>query len=128
LSGEAMPLAPKWAGVFTSNYSMPAPGLDGIDWYFNTMINAKSDQVDKVTRRTLGGYATVDFFTGLRTLEAQGWDINVWLKNAFDRRVVTRVFNSTEFNPALAAGSSSAFEMVTTNPPRQLGVTGTYRF
>lgn len=128
LSGERMPLAPKWAGVFTSNYSMPAPGLDGIDWYFNSLINAKSNQVDKVTRRTLGGYATVDFFTGLRTIEAQGWDINLWLKNAFDRRVVTRVFNSTEFNPALAASSAESFDMVTTNPPRQLGVTGTYRF
>jgi outer membrane receptor protein involved in Fe transport len=92
------------------------------------LINAKSDQVDKVTRRTLGGYATVDLFTGLRTLEAQGWDINVWLKNAFDRRVVTRVFNSTEFNPDLKSQTPGSFDMVTTNAPRQLGVTGTYRF
>jgi iron complex outermembrane receptor protein len=128
LSGEALPLAPKWAGVLTSNFSMPAPGLDGVDWYFNTLINAKSNQVDKVTRRTLGGYATVDFFTGLRVLESTGWDVNIWLKNAFDRRVITRIFNSTDFNPDLAGQSPTAFDMVTTNPPRQLGVTGTYRF
>jgi iron complex outermembrane recepter protein len=128
LSGEALPLAPKWAGVFSSNFSMPAPGVEGIDWYFNTLINAKSNQVDKVTRRTLGGYATVDLFTGLRSIEQTGWDVSVWLKNAFDRRVVTRVFNSTEFNPSLAAVNPQAFDMVTTNAPRQLGVTGTYRF
>ena len=128
LSGESLPLAPKWAGVVTSNFSLPAPGIDGVDWYFNTLINAKSSQVDKVTRRTLGGYATVDLFTGLRSIESTGWDVNVWLKNAFDRRVVTRVFNSTEYNPALEAASPEAFDMVTTNPPRQLGVTGTYRF
>ncbi|HSB96971.1 MAG TPA: TonB-dependent receptor [Spongiibacteraceae bacterium] len=128
LSGEQLPLAPKWAGVITSNYTMPAPGLDGIDWYFNSLINAKSDQVDKVTRSTLGGYATVDLFTGLRMAEKTGWDVNVWLKNAFDRRVITRIFNSTVTNPDLAAQSPAPFEMVTTNAPRQLGVTGTYRF
>ena len=107
---------------------MPAPGLDGIDWYFNALVNAKSDQVDKVTRRKLGGYATVDLFTGLRAGDKGPWDVSLWLKNAFDRRVVTRVFNSTEFNPALAAESPTAFEMVTTNPPRQVGLTGTYHF
>jgi iron complex outermembrane receptor protein len=128
LSGEALPLAPKLAGVITSNFSMPAPGLEGIDWYFNTLVNTKSNQVDKVTRLTLGGYTTVDFFTGLRSLEAQGWDVNLWLKNAFDRRAVTRVFNSTAYNPSLAIINADSFDMVTTTPPRQLGVTGTYRF
>jgi iron complex outermembrane receptor protein len=128
LSGEDLPLAPNLAGVFTSNFSMPAPGLEGIDWYFNTLINAKGDQVDKVTRTTLGGYATVDFFTGLRTLEREGWDVNLWIKNAFDRRAVTRIFNSTQYNPSLAIINPDDFDMVTTNPPRQVGVTGTYRF
>lgn len=128
LSGEALPLAPKWAGVLSSNYSMPAPGLEGVDWYFNTLVNTRTSQVDKVTRRTLGGYTTVDFFTGLRMLESTGWDVNIWLKNAFDRRAVTRIFNSTETNPDLASQHTSAFDMVTTTAPRQLGVTGTYRF
>jgi iron complex outermembrane receptor protein len=128
LSGEDLPLAPNWAGVITSNFSIPAPGLEGIDWYFNTLINARSDQVDKVTRTTLGGYATVDFFTGLRTLERQGWDVNLWVKNAFDRRAVTRIFNSTLYNPSLAIINPETFDMVTTTPPRQAGVTGTYRF
>jgi iron complex outermembrane recepter protein len=128
LSGEALPLAPKWAGVVTSNFSLPAPGLESVDWYFNTLVNAKSSQVDKVTRRTLGGYATVDFFTGLRSIGATGWDLNIWLKNAFDRRVVTRIFNSTESNPDLERQHPTAFDMVTTNPARQLGITGTYRF
>jgi iron complex outermembrane receptor protein len=126
LSGKRLPLAPKWAGVLTSNFSMPL--VDGIDWYFNTLLNGKSDQIDKVTRTTLGGYATVDFFAGLRASDKGPWDINLWLKNAFDRRVITRVFNATAYNPMLASGSPVPFEMVTTNPARQLGVTGTHRF
>jgi hypothetical protein len=126
LSGQRLPAAPQWAGVATPNFSMPA--LDGTDWYFNTLLNARSDEIDKVTRTTLGGYATVDFFTGLRASNKGPWDVSVWLKNAFDRRVVTRIFNSTATNPSLAAGSPVAFDMVTTNPPRQVGMTGTYRF
>jgi outer membrane receptor protein involved in Fe transport len=71
----------------------------------------------------------VDFFTGLRGVGEHSWDVNLWLKNAFDRRVITRVFNSTDTNPALLATSpTGGFEMVTTNPPRQVGLTGTYRF
>jgi outer membrane receptor protein involved in Fe transport len=126
LSGERLPLAPKYAGVVTSNFSMPA--FAGTDWYFNTLFNVRSDQIDKVTRSTLGGYATWDFFTGLRASEKDSWDVSLWLKNAFDRRVVTRIFNSTDFNPPLQQLTGQNFEMVTTNAPRQFGVTGTYRF
>lgn len=127
LSGEDLPAAPRWTGVVSSNYSLPA--FDGADWYFNTLLNAKSDQVDKLTRSTLGGYATMDFFTGLRASENGTWDINLWLKNAFDRRVVTSIHNATEQNPALLATSpTGGFEMVNTNAPRQAGITGTYRF
>jgi iron complex outermembrane receptor protein len=125
LSGEKLPLAPKLAGVVTSNFSMPA--FSGTEWYFNTLFNAKSSQVDKVTRATLGGYATWDFFTGLRA-EDVSWDVSLWVKNAFDRRVITRIFNSTDFNPPLQALTNEDFDMVTTNPPRQFGMTGTYRF
>lgn len=125
LSGEELPLAPKLAGVVTSNFSLPA--FDGTDWYFNTLFNARSSQVDKVTRTTLGGYATWDFFTGLRASDSS-WDVSLWVKNAFDRRAITRIFNSTEFNPPLKALTNQDFDMVTTNPPRQLGMTGTYRF
>jgi hypothetical protein len=64
----------------------------------------------------------------LRSIGATGWDLNIWLKNAFDRRVVTRIFNSTESNPDLERQHPTAFDMVTTNPARQLGITGTYRF
>ncbi|HEY3700169.1 MAG TPA: TonB-dependent receptor [Spongiibacteraceae bacterium] len=126
LSGKRLPMASKWAGVASSNFSMPA--FAGIDWYFNTLLNARSDQIDKVTRETLGGYATVDFFTGLRASNKGPWDVSVWLKNAFDRRAITRIVNSTSTNPDLAAGSPVAFDMVNTNPPRQVGMTGTYRF
>jgi iron complex outermembrane recepter protein len=125
LSGEELPLAPKWAGVVTSNFSMPA--FAGTDWYFNTLFNTRSSQVDKVTRATLGGYSTWDFFTGLRASENE-WDVSLWVKNAFDRRAITRIFNSTQFNPPLRALTGQDFDMVTTNTPRQFGVTGTYRF
>lgn len=122
LSGERVPLAPRWSGNVASNFSLPA--FAGADWYFNTLATFQSDQVDKVTRRKLGGYATVDFFTGLRHPDGRTWDINLWLKNAFDRRVITRIFNPDQIDPA----TGQSFDMVTTNLPRQLGITGTYRF
>jgi len=128
LSGERLPLAPKWAGVVTSSFTLPA--FDGTDWYFNTLFNTRSDQIDKVTRATLGGYSTWDFFTGLRASDKGEWDVSLWVKNAFDRRVITRIFNSSsqEFNPQLLALTGQQFDMVTTNLPRQVGMTGTYRF
>ena len=126
LSGEKLPLAPKLAGVVTSNFSMPA--FDGTDWYFNTLFNARSSQVDKVTRRTLGGYATWDFFTGLRASDDASWDVSLWVKNAFDRRAITRIFNSTDYNQPLRDLTGKDFDLVTTNAPRQFGMTGTYRF
>jgi iron complex outermembrane receptor protein len=127
LSNKRLPLASRWAGVVTSDFSLPA--FDGIDWYFNTLINLKSNQVDKVTRATLSGYGTADFFTGLRTVQKIGWDVSLWIKNAFDKRVVTRIFNSTTTNPDLRAlFPGETFAMVTTNSPRQVGATGTYRF
>ncbi|HSB97272.1 MAG TPA: TonB-dependent receptor, partial [Spongiibacteraceae bacterium] len=128
LSGEQLPLAPKWAGVVTSSFTLPA--FDGTDWYFNTLFNTRSDQVDKVTRTTLGGYSTWDFFTGLRASDKGEWDVSLWVKNAFDRRAITRIFNSSsiEFNPQLRNLTGQDFDMVTTNLPRQVGMTGTYRF
>ena len=122
LSGERLPLTSRWSGNVSSNFSLPA--FEGGDWYFNTLVVFQSDQVDKVTRDSLGGHATVDFFTGLRHADGRTWDVNLWLKNAFDRRVITRIFKPDVTDPSTGA----TFDMVTTNLPRQLGITGTYRF
>lgn len=122
LSGERLPLSSRWAGNVGSNFSLPA--FDGADWYFNTLMNFQSDQIDKVTREKLGGYATWDFFTGLRHADGRTWDVSLWLKNAFDRRVITRIFHPNQTDPS----TGQTFDMVTTNLPRQLGMTGTYRF
>lgn len=124
LSGERMPQNARWSGVFTSNYSLPV--TDGMDWYFNTMVNFKDSQVDELTRRTLGGYATADFFTGLRAGGNGPWDVSLWVKNAFDRRVVTRVFQSEGSTDS--GGITLPYDRVFTNTPRQVGVTGTYKF
>lgn len=124
LSGERLPLASRWTGNIASNYSLPA--FTGTDWYLNTLINFQSNQIDKVTRSALGGYSTVDLFTGIRRSKNNTWDINLWLKNAFDRRVITRVYRA-DVPTSLTAGSPT-FDMVAVNLPRQLGLTGTYRF
>jgi len=122
LSGERMPLSSLWSGTVASNYSLPA--FDGSDWYFNTLVSFQSNQIDKVTRETLGGYSTVDFFTGLRASSDKSWDVSLWLKNAFNRRAVLRIFKPNLTDPA----THQEFDQVSTNLPRQLGVTGTYRF
>lgn len=123
LSGKRLPQAPLWSGVLSTNFSLPVEG--GFDWYVSALVNFSSSQIDKVTRRTLGGYATADFFTGFRQAgENGGWDLKLWIKNAFDRRVITRVFNSQVTDPE----TGGRFDMVNTNLPRQVGVTGTYHF
>jgi len=125
LSGERLPLASRWSGNVASEYSLPAFG--STDWYLNALFNFQSDQVDKVTRDTLGGYSTLDLFTGLRGGEDSTWDVNFWVKNVFDRRVITRVFKAG-IPVSGVAGTEPTFNQVNTNLPRQIGVTGSYRF
>lgn len=125
LSGERMPQAPRWSGVLSSNFWLPLPA--GLEWYFNTLIRANSNQVDELTRETLSGYATVDFFTGLRAGSAGAWEVGLWVKNAFDRRVVNSVYK--RWSDALPDGTPiQDFDMVTANFPRQVGLTASYRF
>jgi outer membrane receptor protein involved in Fe transport len=63
----------------------------------------------------------------LRTGADGGWDISLWIKNAFDRRVVNGVYK--RWSGALPDGTPIAdFDMVTTNFPRQVGLTASYRF
>jgi iron complex outermembrane receptor protein len=123
VSGDRLPQSSRWSGVLGSNYFLPLG--NGMDWYFNALVNAKTSQVDEVTQGHLGGYATADFFTGLRAGKEDSWDVSLWVKNAFDRVVVTRVYRA-EGSP-LSVGTLP-YNQVFTNPPRQFGVTGTYRF
>lgn len=125
LSDQRMPQNPRWAGTFTSNYSLPV--ADGMDWYFNTLVNFRDAVVDELTRDYLGGYATADFFTGLRASDKGPWDVSLWVKNAFDRRVVTRIYQSAGSDPS-SVGVPLPYDRVFVNTPRQVGVTGTYRF
>jgi len=120
-SGDRLPQSPRWSGVLSTNYSLPLS--EGAQWYSSALVNFNSAQIDKVTRESLGGYATADFFTGFRGNEG-GWDVSLWIKNAFDRRVITRIYNTQVKDNA----SGGYFDMVNTNLPRQVGVTGTYRF
>lgn len=126
VSGERLPQAPRWSGTLSSDYSMPLQG--DMQWYLNALINAKSTQVDEVTQKDLPGYATVDLFTGVRSGDSdQGWDVNLWVKNVFDRVVVTRVYRAGG-SPLSFPGTFLPYDQVFTNLPRQLGVTATYRF
>ena len=123
LSGARLPQAPRWSGVVSSSFSLPLRGF--AEWYVRGLTNFNSSQIDKVTRRELGGYITADFFTGLRQdNDNGGWDVSLWVKNAFDRRVITRIYNSQVEDMA----SGERFDMVNTNLPRQVGLTGTWRF
>lgn len=134
-SGQRLPLVSRWAGNITSNYSLPA--FDGADWYLNSLINFQSDQIDKVTRQKLGGYSTVDLFTGLRASKGNTWDVSLWVKNVFDRRAIVRIYRKdvptklndpTSSTPGVPTPGAPTFDLVQGNLPRQIGMTGTYRF
>jgi iron complex outermembrane receptor protein len=124
VSGDRLPQAPRWSGSLSSDYWMPVVG--DMQWYISSLLNAKSSQIDEVTRDTLPGYATLDIFSGFRSGEETGWDVSLWIKNAFDRVVVTRVYRA-EGSP-LSAPGFLPYDQVFTNMPRQFGVTGTLRF
>jgi hypothetical protein len=53
--------------------------------------------------------------------------VNLWVKNAFDRRAVTRVLKQVK-SPLPNGYTFDDFDQVFVNPPRQMGITGTYRF
>ena len=124
-SGENLPQAARWSGVLGSNFYVPLN--NGMDWYFNVLVNGKTSQLDQLTDERLPGYATADFFTGLRASEDRSWDVSLWVKNAFDKRVVTRVFRA-EGSPLSVPGATLPYNQVYSNNPIQVGLTGTYRF
>jgi len=129
LSGKRLSASPRWSGNISSEYTMAAFGDS--DWYVSGLLNFQGNQVDKLTRTTLPGFSTVDLFTGLRS--PSGWDAKLWVKNVFDRRVITGVVQAdmpTAWIPGTQTTDRSqpVFNMVNVNAPRQIGVTGSYHF
>jgi len=125
LSGERLPVTSRWAGNFASTYTLPLDS--GFHWYAKGLLRTQSSQVDLLTRDTLGGYSTMDFITGLRGGEKNAWDVSLWVKNAFDRRAATSVFQRVS-SPLPNQYTFADYDNVKVNPPRQIGVSGTYRF
>ena len=71
-------------------------------------------------------YAVVDLFAGLTGNEG-GWDLGVYAKNVFDKQAeLARVFTPNTIFPLFAA--PSGYDVVRTNPPREIGVTLRYAF
>lgn len=125
LSGERLSSTSRWSGNLYSRYSLPLTA--GLEWYASGLVQAQSSQIDALTRQSLGGYATVDLFTGVHTGSAKSWDVSLWVKNAFNRRAITSV-GQTPTSPLANGYVFVSYDAVTTNLPRQVGATGVYRF
>lgn len=127
-----------WAVVANSHYSLPIAAI-GSEWYLDGLLNFNSFRIAPDTRRRSASYATVDLFTGLRSLE-NTWDIKLWVKNIFDKEATI----SDNYNETMLTNRSLNYQPIVPGQileygsgvmrheqlvrPRQIGVTGTYRF
>ena len=113
-----------WSAVASASYAVPLASW-GTEWYLDGLYNFNSMRVAPTTRVKSGSYATLDLFTGIRSADGQ-WDVKLWVKNAFDKDTVLM---QNELETLLdSANPSGVIPQDRVIKPRQVGVTGVYRF
>lgn len=119
LSGHNVVGASKW--IFNSSASYQWNLDNGLQPYVNGSYAWRSHAVgtiDDSEYAQLPSYAVVNFATGLRGDLSDGqWDVQLWLKNAFDKTYYTTLWNSPNGAYTGVLGT-----------PRTLGVTARYDF
>ena len=119
LSGHNVVGASKW--IFNSSASYQWNLDNGLQPYVNGSYAWRSHAVgtiDDSEYAELPSYAVVNFATGLRGDLSDGqWDVQLWLKNAFDKTYYTTLWNSPNGAYTGVLGT-----------PRTLGVTARYDF
>lgn len=113
-----------WSAVASASYAVPLDDW-GAEWYLDGLYNFNSMRVGPTTRVKSGSYATLDLFTGVRSADGQ-WDLKLWVKNAFDKDTVLMVNElETLLDSAIPSGVVPQDRV---SKPRQVGITGVYRF
>lgn len=121
-----------------SDYTVPIDFDFGADWYFRGLYKVESWRRGLDTDEKLGAFGTWDFFTGLRAQD-MSWEINLWVKNAFDKSARTDVEVMKNAPDVALLGSpgslanatpnvASGYQKVDVINPQTLGATFTYRW
>lgn len=119
LTGDYLPLAPRWAGSITGDYRWPIANdwngvLSGAVNYTGTRI---SDYTDHAGQR-LPAYTTVDLRVGV---EHGRWSLSLYAKNLNDARGILELHTETLVTSANPFGAA----VIT---PRTIGVSATAKF
>jgi len=135
-------LSSRWSTTLSANYSRPVNFMDA-EWYLSGLMNYNSSRTDTFSRRDTGGFSTFDISTGL---QAERWDVRLWVKNVFDKQAAilpgpdTAGQSALIPDPSVTAGpggnlsgsealvESGYFTAASYTNPRQVGVTATYHF
>jgi len=123
LAGE-----PNWGISATSEYTLPLGGFDG---FARVLYNFSSGRANDFIANSVNdtpSYGVFNLYLGLR--DTQAWEVSVWSKNLFDKKVLTNISGPLGFtdSDAMFTTTSSGYESVQTIPRREIGVTGKYNF
>lgn len=124
--------APRFSGTVQAEYSHPIS-----DWgnaYLRGFVNWKgATQNDALNPwDDISAYALVDLFAGIRAQNGS-WELGLFVKNLFDKRVVTSRAAAPATTPIDVPGlpANAApynYLNITTNDPREVGVSLRYAF
>lgn len=130
----------RFSGTVQAEYTMPVS-----DWatgYLRGFVNWRGSSANDPTNPidSVPAYALVDMFAGLRGSNG-GWEAGLYVKNLFDKQVVTRRDATTGLtaintapNPPGTVGNTVAGNVgynylnIATNDPREFGLSLRYTF
>jgi iron complex outermembrane receptor protein len=118
---NAISAVPPWAVNASVEYSRALTRQ--IQFFINGLYSYKGSKVDSTLRKPdFSAYGIVDFSLGLRQAAGK-WEVSAYARNLFDDSAITQ-----RSDPDVATFWTSGYNSVTVVPPRQIGVTATYRF
>jgi iron complex outermembrane receptor protein len=122
LKGETVnPTSPFQASV-NGSYSVP---LGSVEAYFRFLVDINGNNPNYGAGGVnVGSYAIVDLFAGINE-PRQTWDIGVFAKNVFDKRVL---LNSATVSAVDAGLGVTGYSTYNVTAPREFGVSLRYAF
>jgi iron complex outermembrane receptor protein len=125
-SGQTLSASPPFQANLNGSYLVPiSPLLDG---YFRFLVNHQGNNPNfGIALEPAKAYTLVDLFAGV-TGNHEGWDVGLYAKNVFDKRVLlTSNTITTGFGVDQYFGPPG-YNAVTATRPREVGVALRYAF
>lgn len=126
IGGERVSAQPLFSGNINSEYYLP---FGSAEWYLRGLYDYRtSSSFYLIDEQTIKAYGTFSFWTGFRSQDGS-WDVNAWVKNAFDEQQLA-VLSNREFVsvPQIGLLETSNWRRATMIQPRTFGVTLRYNW